>query len=119
MFLELLQDRVSIIMPEQQNQSAIDSLAQLPTNQEQNLGIQFVDVSFKYKDDSSWVLRNCSFLAPANATTLVVGRSGCGKTTIARIILGFWLVNEGQVYVDGKGLNSWDLGALRKRMSYV
>lgn len=115
-FLELLQERRSVLEPAQQQRDEMNLLAQ----QEQNLGIRFVDVSFRYEgDESKWVLRNCSFNAPAHSTTLVVGRSGCGKTTIARIILGFWQINQGQVYIDGTALSGWDLAALREKMSYV
>lgn len=99
------------------------------------VGISFRDVYFKYpalpdstsgaaaaeeaRHADAWVLRGCSFDAPARKTTLVLGRSGCGKSTIARILLGFWRPTSGEVTVCGCPLAAYDGGELRELMAYV
>lgn len=84
--------------------------------------IQFEDVHFAYeqRDGSSRnVLRGCSFRVPARKTTLIVGRSGSGKTTIARILLGFIDPDGGRIVVEGRELSGWTPSELRARMSYI
>lgn len=97
----------------------------------ENDTIKFRDVYFKYPSpadqsapsandtDEKWVLRGCSFRVPARKTTLVLGRSGCGKTTIARILLGFWRPLEGQVTIGEHDLSTYSSDELRAMMAYV
>lgn len=49
----------------------------------------------------------------------VIGRSGCGKTTMLRLINGLLTPQKGTVYVDGKDISQTDLIALRRRIGYV
>jgi ABC-type multidrug transport system fused ATPase/permease subunit len=84
-----------------------------------NLMIDFRDVDFRYSPARPWVLRNCSLTIPANSTTLVVGKSGSGKTTIARLILGFWTPSTGHITVGGKDVLSYPKEELRLQMSYL
>ena len=100
-----------------------DNAAVPPSNQEQAACITFTNVSFSYKTEAKQevplVLKNCSFVVPANAMTLVLGRSGIGKSTVARIILGFWPIDEGEVFIEGKESRLWQQEELLKLMSYV
>jgi ATP-binding cassette, subfamily B, bacterial len=82
-------------------------------------GAEFRQVAFSYDVNQPRVLDGCSFSVPAGATTLVVGRSGAGKTALARLILGYWRNYQGQILVDGTDVKEWDGYALRKLMSYV
>ena len=68
-------------------------------------------------DDASLV--DTSFSLMAGRTNLIVGRSGSGKTTIARILLGFLRPDQGEVVVEGRPLEEWTPAGLRLRMSYV
>lgn len=98
---------------------------------EDSTAVTFKDVYFKYPspadqaakaakgEDEEWVLRGCSFRVPARGTTLVLGRSGCGKTTIARILLGFWRPSKGHVTIGGRDLSAYDGDELRAMMAYV
>jgi ABC-type multidrug transport system fused ATPase/permease subunit len=121
-FLEVLEDRSRPNGTEQLHPPSNNSKA-LPSTQIQEPSIKFTNVSFNYRteanQDAPQVLNNCSFEVPANAMTLIVGPSGIGKSTISRIILGFWPVYQGEVCIDGRELTSWQKDALRELMSYV
>jgi ATP-binding cassette subfamily B protein len=102
-----------------------------PCNQyTSDIAIRFSNVWFSYdfennidKEESEktyeWALRNCSFYVPRNCTTLIVGRSGSGKSTISRILLGFCPNTRGSVYINDRLLNNWNTYELRAMMSYV
>ncbi len=75
--------------------------------------IEFRDVSFRYRDDSTPILDQVSFhIAPGEVVALV-GPSGAGKTTIASLLTRFWDPTEGTIELDGVELRRLDLKALR------
>lgn len=49
----------------------------------------------------------------------VIGRSGCGKTTMLRLINGLTQADEGEIFVDGKNIKEANLIALRRQIGYV
>ena len=80
--------------------------------------IRFEGVHFSYGDGKR-VLSECSFNVPSNKTTLLVGRSGKGKTTICRLLLAFVAPTQGRVLVEGKSVASYEPNELRLRLSYL
>lgn len=78
----------------------------------------FKNVSFRY-DAQNECLRSCSFTIPANKTTIILGPSGSGKSSIAKIILGFWKVTEGEVFFMGQPLSSYSDKEIRMFSSYI
>lgn len=85
-----------------------------------SIGIQFANVTFRYsRDDRRPVLTDCTFSIPGGMTTLLVGRSGSGKTTAARLILGFWRPDSGEILVAGRKVTEVSPPELRMHMSYV
>jgi ABC-type multidrug transport system fused ATPase/permease subunit len=79
---------------------------------------EFSQVSFAYVPGKP-VIERCSFGIPTGGVTLIVGRSGSGKTTIARMLLGFLTADEGDVIVRGEPMSNWDHEALLREMSYL
>src|SRR5882724_7825386 len=80
--------------------------------------VEFKDVWFAYEDER-WVLRDCSFtLAPGERVALV-GPTGEGKTTIARLMIRAHDVTRGRVLVDGVDVREWDLQTLRRHVGLV
>ncbi len=63
--------------------------------------IQFNKVSFAYRPGSSMVLKDLSFSIQAGMSVGIIGRSGSGKSTIAKLIQRLYLPNEGVIFVDG------------------
>lgn len=62
--------------------------------------IEFKDVSFAY-DDKNYILKNINCKMKQGEITALVGASGSGKTTMARLVARFWDVNKGQVSIGG------------------
>ena len=80
--------------------------------------VEFKNVWFAYEGEQ-WVLRDCSFtLAPGERVALV-GPTGEGKTTIARLMIRAYDVARGRVLVDGVDVREWDLQTLRRHVGLV
>lgn len=71
--------------------------------------IEINNLSFRYSDAEPWILRNLSLKIAAGESVAIVGASGCGKTTLLKIVLGLLNPTEGEVLVGGK--NVQQLGA--------
>lgn len=80
--------------------------------------IEFRDVSFSYEEGVP-VLNGTSFKVPRGKTVAVVGTSGGGKSTLLRLLCGFYRPNGGSIFIEGVELDEWNLEALRSRFSYV
>jgi ABC-type bacteriocin/lantibiotic exporter with double-glycine peptidase domain len=65
------------------------------------------------------VLDNVSFTIGAGEYVAIVGKTGCGKSTLMRILLGFEKPQKGAVYYDGKDLEQLDLKSLRRKIGTV
>ena len=80
--------------------------------------IEFKDVSFSYEEGVP-VLNGISFKVPRGKTVAVVGASGGGKSTLLRLLCGFYRQQQGSILIEGVKLEDWNLEALRLRLSYV
>jgi ATP-binding cassette, subfamily B, bacterial len=83
------------------------------------LSVDLDDVSFAYADDGEEVLRSVSLQLPAGRSLGVVGRTGSGKTTLARLVLRLYDPVEGAVRVGGVDLTQVDTEQLRGRVAAV
>ncbi len=82
------------------------------------LGIDFERVRFSYTGDEV-VLKDVSFQLSPGKSLGLLGRTGSGKTTITRLLFRFYEVNQGQIRVDGKPIESIRLEALRSQIGMV
>lgn len=82
------------------------------------LSFENVDFSFSGPEGKN-VLQQITFTAQKGQTIGVIGGTGCGKTTLANLILRFYDVTGGRVLLDGKDVRSYSLEELRKRIGYV
>lgn len=80
--------------------------------------IEFENVSFGYQK-GVLVLDNLSFTLEENRSYALVGASGSGKTTIAKLISGFYNVNAGAIKIGGKNIASYSKEALTNEISFV
>ena len=81
--------------------------------------IEFRDVSFRYADDASWVVRNLSLTIEPGEFVALVGSSGAGKTTLCSLIPRFYDVSEGAVLLDEVDVRELQLQALRRNIGVV
>ena len=82
-----------------------------------NFDIEFDDVSFGYGENS--VLEHLSFSLKDEHSYALMGASGSGKTTIAKLISGFYKVNDGAIKIGGKPLNAYTQSAIIKNIAFV
>ena len=68
--------------------------------------LKFDNVSFKYEEDERKIIDNLSFHVSKGQFVSIIGASGCGKSTIFRLITKLLKVDEGHIFVDGKDINS-------------
>ncbi len=82
-------------------------------------GIELSNVSFRYSENMPNVVDDLSLKIRPGQYVAIVGATGCGKSTLMRIMLGFETPQKGAVYYDGKDLASIDLKSLRRRVGTV
>ena len=82
-------------------------------------GIELNNISFRYNESMPNVLDNLSLKIKPGQYVAIVGTTGCGKSTLMRIMLGFETPQKGAVYYDGKDLSRMDLKSLRRKIGVV
>ncbi|CUQ68178.1 type I secretion system permease/ATPase [Candidatus Nitrospira inopinata] len=81
--------------------------------------VSFEDVTFRYRPDGPEVLRKVSFVVEPGQVVGLVGRSGSGKSTIAKLIQRLYVPERGRVLVDGVDLAQVDPAWLRRHVGVV
>ncbi|WP_304941739.1 ABC transporter ATP-binding protein [Vallitalea guaymasensis] len=79
--------------------------------------IEFKNVTFAYEERD--ILKNISFKVPEHSMTALVGKSGCGKSTITNLIARFWDTDKGKVLVGGVDVKTMTSDSLLKNISIV
>lgn len=82
-------------------------------------GIELNQVSFRYNDSMPYVLDNISLKIKSGQYVAIVGHTGCGKSTLIRLLLGFESPQKGAVFYDGKDISRLDLKSLRQKIGVV
>ncbi|MBQ3491316.1 MAG: ABC transporter ATP-binding protein [Oscillospiraceae bacterium] len=81
--------------------------------------IEFRNLNFRYPDGEFDALRNVSFTIRAGENIGLVGRTGCGKTTLVDLILRTYNVPDGTVFIDGYDVNTVPIKDVRAGCAYV
>ncbi len=76
-------------------------------------------LSFRYGEDESWVVRDCSFRIGAGESVAIVGPSGAGKTTLAKLLLGLLPPDAGTIRIGGIDIARYGLSNYRARVGAV
>jgi ATP-binding cassette subfamily C protein LapB len=116
----------------QQTKTALDSLNELMKKEVERPAskrfiqhpnfegrIEFNNVSFTYPDETKPALNNVSFIIEPGEKVGIIGRIGSGKTTIQKLILGFYKPTEGAILIDGIDITQLDPAELRRNINYV
>lgn len=81
--------------------------------------VEFVDVTFTYPGETKPTLKNVSFKIDKHEKVGIIGRIGSGKSTIEKLILGFYPVDSGSILIDGIDIQQLDPAELRRNINYV
>ncbi len=82
-------------------------------------GVELDHVSFRYSEETPYILNDLSLRVRPGEYVAVVGRTGCGKSTLVRLLLGFEKPETGAVFYDGRNIDSLDLPSLRRKIGTV
>jgi ATP-binding cassette subfamily C protein LapB len=107
----------------------LNQLTQLPVERPQSFhfvhrpdfkgGIEFKDVEFSYPGQHRLSLQKMSFKINPGEKVALLGRIGSGKTTIEKLILGFYAPKSGSVLIDGTDIRQIDPADLRSSIGYI
>jgi ATP-binding cassette subfamily B protein len=81
-------------------------------------GIEFRNVTFAYPGGEP-VLRDVSFTVQPGQTVAIVGQTGTGKTSLAKLVNRTYDTTDGQILVDGIDVRGWNLASLRSQISII
>ncbi|MBO2517720.1 MAG: hypothetical protein CW338_10730, partial [Clostridiales bacterium] len=81
--------------------------------------IEFRDLTFRYPGADRDTLTNVTFTINAGENVGIVGKTGCGKTTLVDLILRTYNVPDGTVFLDGHDVNTIPIRTVRKFAAYV
>ena len=108
---EVLNQPIEIIDPENPSTASL--------NMDDEHVLSFEHVSFSYTKDSEPVLEDIHFKVPKGKTTAIVGGTGSGKSTIAKLLLRLNDVTSGQITLGGQPLQQLTQEIIRSKISYV
>lgn len=80
--------------------------------------IEIKDISFEYEEDKN-VLSHFSLSIQPNQKLGIVGYSGSGKSTLVNLLLRFYDVNDGGIYIDNQNIKEVTQESLRRNISYI
>ena len=82
-------------------------------------GIELNNVYFRYNENMPYVVDGLNLKIRSGEYIAIVGRTGCGKSTLMRLLLGFETPQKGAIYYDGRDMNRIDMRSLRKQIGAV
>lgn len=82
-------------------------------------GVELNNVSFRYSEAMPLILDNLSLKIRPGQYVAIVGKTGCGESTLMRLLLGFETPGRGAIYYDGKDLTAIDQRSLRRKIGTV
>ncbi|GCE45720.1 HlyB family type I secretion system ABC transporter [Thermosporothrix hazakensis] len=98
--------------PEQYNQQVI-SPPELTGH------VQLRNVSFRYGPDSPWVLKNINLVIEPGQQVAIVGRTGSGKSTLGKLLLGLYIPSSGKIQLDGIPIDLMRYSEVRRQFGVV
>lgn len=81
--------------------------------------IELDSVSFRYDESMPFIIDDLDLKIYPGQYVAIVGKTGCGKSTLVKLLLGFERPEKGGIYYDGKDVNSVDLKSLRSKIGVV
>lgn len=81
--------------------------------------VEFKNVSFKYNEDSDYVLKNINFQVKEGEKIGIIGGTGAGKSTLVSLISRLYDATEGEILIGGVNVKDLNLAELRKNIGFV
>ncbi|MCR6686682.1 peptidase domain-containing ABC transporter [Pseudoxanthomonas sp.] len=81
--------------------------------------IEVKGLGFRYAEGEPWILKDCSFAVEEGESIAIVGASGCGKTTLAKLMIGLLKPSEGSISVGGQDIHKAGVHNYRKMVGAV
>lgn len=81
--------------------------------------IEFRNLSFKYPDDTEYIIKGINLTINRGKTIGIVGKTGSGKSTLVKQLLRQFPVQEDEILIDGKSINSYKKESIREMIAYV
>jgi ABC-type bacteriocin/lantibiotic exporter with double-glycine peptidase domain len=81
--------------------------------------IELNHVSFRYSEETPYVINDVSLKIKPGEYVAIVGSTGCGKSTLVRLLLGFEKAEKGAIYYDGRDITKLDMPTLRQKIGTV
>jgi ABC-type multidrug transport system fused ATPase/permease subunit len=79
--------------------------------------INIQNLSFRYNEN--YLFKNMSLHVSPNEKIVIVGQTGCGKSTLIKILLGFYPIQEGSIQIDGHDLQTIHIHKIRSSIHYI
>tara|TARA_R110000868_G_scaffold11516_7_gene56428 strand:- start:17607 stop:19646 length:2040 start_codon:yes stop_codon:yes gene_type:complete len=92
-------------------------VALLPHRLRGNIVIE--NLRFRYGDNEPWVIDGLSMTVGAGERVAITGRSGGGKSTLMKLLLGLYPVEQGRILYDGRSISQWGKRAVRTQIGVV
>ncbi|NUW70841.1 peptidase domain-containing ABC transporter [Vibrio coralliilyticus] len=108
-------ERLSDIALEERERSG--GLKVIPTHMEGHLRVE--NLSFRYADNTDWVLKSVSFEIKSGECVAITGPSGCGKTTLMKLMLGLLKPTRGTIFFNGIDISTLNLSEYRSCIGSV
>jgi ABC-type multidrug transport system fused ATPase/permease subunit len=80
--------------------------------------IDIINLKFGYTEETK-IFNNFNLSINSTEKVAIVGPSGNGKTTLVKILMGYYHVDDGTIFIDGQDINKHNLNSLRKQISYI
>lgn len=95
-----------------------ETAAGTQTETQTDNAVEIRSIRFSYTGEEE-VLRNFSLEVKKGECVAITGASGCGKTTLSKLLLGLYPITDGDIRVNGTSMRECDLASLRRQIAYV
>ncbi|HGA1040245.1 TPA: ABC transporter ATP-binding protein [Streptococcus agalactiae] len=101
------------------NKMQVKKLESKFLNEIDSFDIEFENVSFKYEEGSNYVLKDLSFKLDSGKSYALIGSSGSGKSTIAKLISGFYEIDSGKIKIGSRDIKDYSREAIARSIAFV